>query len=224
MRKKGGVGILLLVISVVMMIYKSETSYQYLGAGAKWARSFGAGFAPWMLGLVVAAIKEAWARGRKQSHSFAKSTLWATGAFTVLLVVATVFGSARGQDRQALRDDAMLLMGVSVWVPGVAAYCNKYVEPNEQLLSAAKAWNQRHSKELETVVQVIKWTGRLSKIEKELIDRMAFKMLKQEVDAQQDRQNYCREIGQVLDRGILDLATREDTAPALRRIMALNLK
>lgn len=224
MSKRGIAVVVLLIVSVVVMIYKAETSYQHLAAATKWARSFGYGFSPWVIGLTVAAIKEGWSRMRKRTHNFTRSLLWATGVFAVLMVVGAVAASVKDQDREALRDDAMLLMGAGAAVPGVAAYCNKYVEPNQQLLSAAKAWNRRHKAQLQQVIRAIKWAGGLSKDEKDIIDRMAFALLKKEVEAQPDKAGYCREMGQALDQGILDLSRREDTAPALQRIMDFKLR
>lgn len=61
MNKRGIAVVVLLIVSVVVMIYKAETSYQHLAAATKWARSFGYGFSPWVIGLAVAAIKEGWA-------------------------------------------------------------------------------------------------------------------------------------------------------------------
>lgn len=224
MSKRGIAVVVLLIVSVVLMIYKAETSYQHLAAATKWARSFGYGFSPWVIGLTVAAIKEGWAQMRKRTHNFTRSLLWATGVFAVLMVVVTVTASVKEQNREAVRDDAMLLMGAGAGVSGVAAYCNKYVEPNQQLLSAAKAWNRRHKEQLQQVIRAIKWAGGLSKDEKDMINRMAFAMLKKEVEAQPDKAGYCREMEQALDQGILDLSRREDTAPALRRIMDLKLR
>ncbi len=224
MSKRSIAVVVLLIVSVVVMIYKAETSYQHLAAATKWARSFGYGFSPWVIGLAVAAIKVGWARMRKRTHNFTRSLLWATGVFAVLMVVVTVTASVKEQDREAVRDDAMLLMGAGAGVSGVAAYCNKYVEPNQQLLSAAKAWNRRHKAQLQQLIRAIKWAGGLSKDEKDMIDRMAFAMLKKEVEAQPDKAGYCREMEQAIDQGILDLSRREDTAPALRRIMDLKLR
>lgn len=131
--------LLLLAVSIGTMIYQSETAYQHLDGGAKWARSFGYGLTPWIVGIIVATIKAVWAKIRNRPHNFSRSVLWATGIFTVIIILATAFGSAKSQDRQEVHDDASMLMGASVWAPGVAAYCHKYVEPNEELVFEAPA-------------------------------------------------------------------------------------
>ena len=224
MNKRRIVFVVLAVISVGLAVYKTNTQYAALEVASKYARSFGYGLAPWIIGLIVATIKMGIQRLRKRPHNFSASLSWATGVMVVIMVVSAITASVKDQDREAVRDDAMLLMGAGAWVPGVAAYCNKYVEPNQQLLSAAKAWNRRHKAQLQQVIRAIKWAGGLSKDEKDMIDRMAFAMLKKEVEAQPDKAGYCREMEQALDQGILDLSRREDTAPALRRIMDLKLR
>ena len=86
MSKRGIAVVVLLIVSVVVMIYKAETSYQHLAAANKWGSSFGYGFSPWVIGLAVAAIKEGWAQMRKRTHNFTRSLLWATGVLAVLMV------------------------------------------------------------------------------------------------------------------------------------------
>jgi hypothetical protein len=118
----------------------------------------------------------------------------------------------------------MLLMGAGAWVPGIAAYCNKYVEPNRQLLEAAAAWNKRHESELEQTIRAIKWAGGLNQEEKGLIGRMAFSLLKKEVEAQEDKPGYCQQVAQSIEDGSFDLKNREDTAPVIRRILELEVR
>jgi hypothetical protein len=218
------VAILLVALSIGLMIYKAETDYQQLAGANRWFRSFGYGFSPWLLGLIVAAIREVWLRIRKQKKDFIGGVLWAAGAFSVLLLASAIYSSAKAQDRQSVRDDAMLLMGVGTWVPGIAAYCNKYVEPNEDLLSAAAAWNSRHKAELNKVVRTLEWTGGLSRDEKALLDKMSIAMLRREIDGQKDKAEYCRNIQKAMNQGMFDLWTFEQTASAIERIMSLELQ
>lgn len=220
MNKKATITVALIAVSTVLMIYKAETTYQHLEAGSKWARAFGNGFGPWFFGLIVAGIKEVWARLRKRNHNFSGSLQWATGVLTVFIVLAAVLSSEKANANGQTRDDAMLLMGAATWVPGLAAYCNKYVEPNKDLLAAAQSWNQRHNADLKKIVSVVKATGGLTKDEKRAIDQLTMRMLKQEVDSQSDKQAYCKQVETALTQRLLDLEQREDTAQAIKRVRA----
>lgn len=220
MSKKVVVAFALAGISAILIIYKAETVYQHMETEAKWARAFGYGCSPWLLGLLVAGIREGWARLRKREHSFGRSLLWGTGVFATILVVAIALPAEQDTDVQSIRDDAMLLMGAATWVPGVAAYCHKYVEANPGILDAANAWNRRHDSDLRKVVATIKAVGGLSQEEKEQIDRLAMQALKSEIESQDDKNGYCSQIEAALIQGILDLDRRDDTAPALERIRA----
>ena len=224
MNKRAVAFIALFAVSVAMMIYKAESEYQNLAAVAKWSRAFGYAAFPWLVGLLVGGLKEVWARLGKKTYSFSRSVLWGTGVSVSLIVVVAIFNFARTADKQRVRDDALLLMGASVAVPAIAAYCNKHVAPNEELVSAAKAWNERHHDQLSKIVQAIEWAGGLTKEEKDLIDRMGFLVLKNEMEAKDDKPGYCESTAHTLDQGNWDLSKREDTAQALQRIMRLELK
>ena len=224
MSKRSAIVVVLIVVSTVVMIFKSETTYQDFTRAAKWSQAFGYGFSPWLIGVVVAAIGEGYARIRRGTHDFTRALLWGTGVIAILMVAATVSTAATEQEREFVRDDAMLLMGAGAWVPGIAAYCNKYVEPNQQLLEAAAAWNERHDFELEQTIRAIKWAGGLNQEEKDLIDRLAFSLLKKEVEAQEDKPGYCQKVAQLIEDGSFDLERREDTAPVIRRILELDVR
>jgi hypothetical protein len=224
MSKRNAIVIPLIVVSFVVMIFKAETTYQNLTGASKWSHAFGYAFFPWLMGLIVALVREGYARIRRRRHDATRALLWATGAFAVLMIVATISTRAEEQKRESVRNDAMLLMGAGAWVPGIAAYCNKYVAPNRELLEAAAAWNKRHESELEQTIRAIKWAGGMSEEEKDLIDRMAFYLLKKEVEAQTDKAGYCQQMAQAFEQGVFDLEGKGDTAPALGRIMGLEIR
>ena len=136
------------------------------------------------------------------------------------LVVALLAGTAQGDDKESLRNDALLLMGASVLPPGTAAYCNKYVEPNDRLIAAAVAWNRRNDAALKQIVRVFQWTGGMSDADRVALDRYAYQLVKESVESEPDRAGYCRGIADQLDGGGMDLDRRDTTAPALKRIMA----
>ena len=70
---------------------------------------------------------------------------------------------------------------------------------------------------------MLKWSGGLSKEERDIIGRLGFSALKKEVEVETDKPAYCERVSQALQRGILDFDQREYTASALRRIMAFDL-
>lgn len=96
----------------------------------------------------------------------------------------TIFGDCQniGEDRlqvrKTLKDDALALMGAIVLVPGIAAYCNKHVARNEELIEAASRWNEKNASFMKRIIHVIESEGGLSKAEKEIFDKMAFLMVK----------------------------------------------
>lgn len=122
--------------------------------------------------------------------------------------------------RQSVRNDAMLLMGGSVMVPGVAAYCHEYVRPNARLVAAAVAWNSRNRVAMEAVVRAIEWAGGLSPAEKAKFDRIAFGYLKGTFDNDSNKPGLCTTFEVLITAGELDLASKADTAPALARLVA----
>jgi hypothetical protein len=225
MSKRSVIVIALFGVSVVIMILRAETTYQHFTSTDKWWTAFGYGFSPWIFGLIIAVINDGFARvTRRRTRDFSSALLGGTAIAMVALVPSTLWTAAREQHRESVYNDAMLLMGAGAWVPGIAAYCNKYVEPNEQLLAAAVAWNKRHEAELKQTVRAIEWAGGLTQEEKNLIDGMAFSLLKKKVETQSDKAECCQFVAQSLASGTLDLANREDTALPLRRIMKLNIR
>jgi hypothetical protein len=137
----------------------------------------------------------------------------------VLLMVASPLCA---DDKQSLRDDAMRLMGAGVLVPGVAVYCNKFVEPNERLLTAAAHWSKRHEPLLRQIVRVFEWSGGMSAEDRDKLDRFAFKLVRQTVDGQEDKPGYCRHMASEIEAGNMDLQNGS-LADSVQRIMGADL-
>lgn len=167
-------------------------------------------------------------RSEKQQCQRSKMSRIHFGSICVLAATLTTAVTALAQsvsvDKQSIRNDALLLMGAGLSVPGFAAYCNKYVENNPALLKAAAEWNQRNWHIMEKTIQAIKWSGGLTNAEREYLDKLAFRLLKQEMEAEQDKASYCRAIASETDRRSLDLDKRTDTSSAARRIVEAPLQ
>lgn len=152
------------------------------------------------------------------------------GFSCIVAAVATALLATRApaQDlettKREIRIDAIRLMGASLKIPGVAAYCEKYVESNPRLVEAAKAWNERHHELFLKILRTIEWSGGMSTAERELYDRFAYKLLKSEFDEEPDKAAYCRETLAAIESGDMDLDKSPVTADAARRIMAATLK
>jgi hypothetical protein len=112
MSKRSIIIIVLIIVSVALMIFEAETTYNNLPGISKWPAAFGAGFVPWVLGFIVAVIRAGYARLRQRAHDFTRSLLWGTGIFTVLMVGTTILRVQESES--AIRKDAMLL------IPGFA--------------------------------------------------------------------------------------------------------
>jgi hypothetical protein len=126
-------------------------------------------------------------------------------------------------DKESLRNDALLLMGACVMPAGIAAYCNKYVEQNDRLIAAAVAWNKRNDAAMKRTLRVFNWAGGMSDADRQALDRAAFEAVKESVESEPDRAGYCRNVAEILETGQMDLDKSEGTAPAFRRIMAAEI-
>lgn len=212
------VALILAAISIALMVYQAETRYQHFPMGTKWAQAFGFGIGPWLMGFLVAAIREGWVRIKGRKQDFSLPLLGVTGVVIAILIVGLVLKETRASGENSSRNDAMFLMGAALWIPGIAAICHKNVEPRPSLIDAAKKWTRRHNKDLELIVATLKATGGMSAQEKRQIDRSAFKLLKKEIASQGSKAMYCRQVEDAIGRGVLDLDKRDDTAPRLMRL------
>ena len=126
--------------------------------------------------------------------------------------------SVSAQSDKARLQDLLFLMGSSLAVPGIAAYCERYIVKNPALMDAAQRWNQRHLKVQEFIVEEIKRAGGLSAEQKRQIDTRAFQLLRKEINEERDKVGYCRDAAHIIDSGEMDFSRRADTAAALSRL------
>lgn len=139
----------------------------------------------------------------------------------VTVVLTGLSSSLYAQGTDVIRDSAMRMLGASLLVPGIAAYCEEHVERNPGLLEAAKKWNGRNAAIMHQTVKAIKLTGGVSKEEKVLLDSLAFKLTKQFVDSDGNQKQVCRNFLFSIENGSLDLDRREDLADASKLIYSL---
>jgi hypothetical protein len=137
---------------------------------------------------------------------------------TALLPVLLGVSSVSAQSDKARSQDLLFLIGTSLAVPGIAAYCEKYIEKNPGLIAAAQRWNQRHQKVQELIIDGIKRAGGLSVEQKRKFDSEAFQLLKKEIEGERDKVAYCRDAARIIDAGDMDFSKRPDTAAALSRL------
>ena len=138
----------------------------------------------------------------------------------IAALIVLLFGplKANAQSDKARNQDLLFLMGAGLAVPGMAAYCEKFIVKNPALIDAAQRWNQRHLKILEKVVSGIKEAGGLSADEKRRLDVAAYKSLSKEIEEESDKIGFCRDAARLIDAGVLDFQNRSDTAAALSRL------
>lgn len=111
-------------------------------------------------------------------------------------------------------------MGASVFVPGIAAYCNEHVAANKPLLEAAKDWNVRNKRFMEQVISALRLNGDLSNDQKDRLDRAGYKLAKETINGEPDPILFCTNVTNVVKSGALDLDRREDLAEARTMIRA----
>jgi len=117
------------------------------------------------------------------------------------------------------RDDALSLIMTVLFVPGVAAYCNKNVEANSELLDAARQWNERNRKFHLAIVATLEASGGLSAIQKDTLDKAALELVKQKIEEEQDKSSFCSDLVGIANSGQLDLDKMDDTKAPLARLM-----
>lgn len=127
---------------------------------------------------------------------------------------------AGAQDTRVVRDAGIRMMGASLFVPGIAAYCDESVASNKPLLKAAGDWNVRNKRLMEQTVAALHLSGALSREEKDLLDRVAYKLVKETVERESNRMQFCTNVTNVVDSGALDLDQRKDLAGARAMIRA----
>lgn len=80
--------VIVIVPSILLGLYaQRELATQGTGVYFYVVGALGYGLTPWIVGLVVAALKLAYARIRKTDETYMQDLLWATGVMVVLLWV-----------------------------------------------------------------------------------------------------------------------------------------
>jgi len=128
--------------------------------------------------------------------------------FLAFSIVITTFASEAKETEPTLKRAAIKLATESMLVPGMAAYCNKYVNRNDDLISAAASWNKTHLNILKRVVDVLKSEGGLSKKEKKTLDIAAFRAVKKIVEGSKDKVKFCASLARIVLSGRLDFNQR----------------
>lgn len=216
---------LLVGLSVALAIYRLSRGSHSLGERTVYTigESFGYAVAPWVIGGIVALTRAAYARVRGKPTDIARSLAWATGIFLALMTGATFAGGDQGIDRQKVRDSALRVMGASVAPAGLAAYCDKYVARNPEILDAVEQWNKRNRAYMETTVKVMRWAGDLTSDERAQLDRAAMQTVKKMVESEEDRVSYCRALATALPTGAWDLDKIEGIASDLKTILSIKV-
>lgn len=145
----------------------------------------------------------------------------------ILLVSAALLTSslplhAVAQEKMTVRDAALQMIGASVFVPGIAAYCNERVASNKPLLEAAGEWNLKNKEFMEQAMSALRLNGDLSKDQKDSLDRAGYKLVKEFIDGEPDPILFCTNVTNVVKSGALDLDRREDLAKARSTILTVS--
>lgn len=143
--------------------------------------------------------------------------------FSTLLLAQTAGAPAVRADEakiEGLRQDAILLLK-SFWnTTGYLMACPKYVGENPPYLDAAEAWKQRHNAYMQRVTEVIDSTGGMSQEAKSQIAQEGFDDALLKLQLRGDSGLYCfNSLAGDLNDGSFDFETRDETAPALARLM-----
>jgi hypothetical protein len=121
--------------------------------------------------------------------------------------------TAASPDKDAARNDALVVLHAVIRVTTSAEYCNKFIHANPRLLQAALQWNGRQRAPIERVAAVIERAGGLSQQEKDASNEAAAAEWKA-LDA-----GHCDSLLRDIESGALDLDKQPDTADAIKRIM-----
>lgn len=133
----------------------------------------------------------------------------------ILLALPTTAGPSRFDEREA----SLVLFKRSLYIIGAAAYCDKRIGKNPELIEAAAAWNKRNMPLMERTVAVLKATGDMSKDEKDKLDKDGLAeirvAMKSKTDCDQHRAN--------LEEQKLELATNANTRDTARAVQSASL-
>jgi len=130
-------------------------------------------------------------------------TTLAVMLYAIVTPSAALAGSSRFDERQA----AIRLSKRSLNAVGVAAYCEKRIGENPDMISAATKWNQRNKAANERIVALLQATGGLSKEEKDAIDKGGLREVQSTIKTKAD----CDRHRAALESGELELETGQST-------------
>ncbi|PZR93474.1 MAG: hypothetical protein DI537_10150 [Stutzerimonas stutzeri] len=139
---------------------------------------------------------------------------FARRAVVVTAVAACLAQPAVAEDLTP-RDAAFRIMGASLNVPGSAAYCRSKGWLQDADLEPAVAWNKKHEAAMQKVIKVIEATGGVSKADRQALDRLAFKVIREQIEDGDPMEN-CRNFVDALRSGGLDL----EAVPQFREALA----
>lgn len=211
--------LLLAILIVLSMMFVSERVTQ---RDEDLAESVVYALLPWTVGLFCTLLKIIWDKVRAETPQFHWVLLIST-TITFLLVGGWTLTHPSATRQKVLHDDAIHLMGSGLFVPTMAGYCEKFVEPNPALIAAATDWNKRNAAFMDRIIETLKWTGGWTEDEKNGYDRGTVATIKRMVDSSEDRAAFCRSQIDILRDEKSDLDKNEVTAPLLRRVMNATL-
>ncbi len=121
--------------------------------------------------------------------------------------------AAFGQELKP-RDAALRVMGASINVPGSAAYCRSKGWLQDVDLEPVVGWNKKHEATMRKAIKVVEATGGMSASDREALDKVAFRVVKAEIEDGDPKEN-CRALISGLRANALDLAAIPELKEAL---------
>jgi hypothetical protein len=108
-------------------------------------------------------------------------------------------------------------MSASVYVPGVAAYCETKIIKNTGIVAAAKHWNDRHSKILKEFAEILNKES-LSTTQRQQIEGLAYKVITTDLENEPDKVKACRTLVEMISDGTYDFDNMPKVKAALSRL------
>ncbi|MDP2332156.1 MAG: hypothetical protein Q8M19_15830 [Reyranella sp.] len=133
----------------------------------------------------------------------------------LLLTLPATAGPSRSDEREA----AVVLFKRSLYILGAAAYCDKRIGRNPELIEAAAAWNKRNIATMEQIIAVLKATGDLSKDEKDQLDKNGLVEVRTAMKSKTDCDRHRAD----LEGQKLELATNPNTRDPTRAVQGASL-
>jgi hypothetical protein len=137
----------------------------------------------------------------------------------VLLLLVFCQRIAVGQSdttRQQLHD-LSFLMSASVYVPGVAAYCETKIIKNTGIVAAAKHWNDRHSEILKQFAEVLNKQN-FSKSQRQQLEVLAYNVIAADLENEPDKVKACQTLVEMISDRTYDFDNMPNVKAALSRL------